>query len=171
MTRHLIRARWAISFADLSLLLLGFFVLLQANQASRDAALKGLGTYFGAIAAPHQADLRADQLFEPGEALLSTAGRNALLQTACPFATGDGIVMIQSLGLASGEHRFDNWDLSAARLGAIARALVAAGLPERRIRIAGLAEQKDAGQKDGGHRDGQIIRLITQSAARDSNPD
>jgi len=46
------RSRWALSLADLCLLLLGFFVLLQANEAQRVAALTGIGTYFGAIAAP-----------------------------------------------------------------------------------------------------------------------
>ena len=44
MTTRAARSRWALSFADLSLLLLGFFVLLQANQASRDEAISGLTT-------------------------------------------------------------------------------------------------------------------------------
>jgi flagellar motor protein MotB len=147
------RARWALSFADLSLLLLGFFVLLQAGQGTREEALAGLNSYFAGLQAPNQADLPADQLFASGEALLSPAGRNRLLAATRPFASGKGVIRIQSLGMAQGEHRFDAWDLSAARLGAVARALVSAGIAPDRIRIAGLAEP------DGKPGHGQIIRL------------
>lgn len=150
------RARWALSFADLCLLLLGFFVLLQASQANRDQALAGLNQYFGAVAAPEQADLPAEQLFAPGEALLSETGRAALGRAARPFLAGKGLIRIQSIGLAPGEQRFDAWDLSAARLGAVARALVAAGVAPQRVRIAGLAEQDEA---DARARSSQIIRL------------
>ena len=74
------RARWALSFADLCLLLLAFFALLQANQTTRDQTLAGIGSYFGAIQSNHQADLSAHALFEPGEALLSPSGRAQLLK-------------------------------------------------------------------------------------------
>ncbi len=153
------RARWALSFADLSLLLLGFFVLLQANQATRDTALAGLNSYFGAMHAPHQADLPAEALFAPGEALLSAEGRARLVQAARPLLGGNSVIRVQSLGLAPGEQRFDAWDLSAARLGAVARALVAAGVAAERIRIAGLAEPDDAVPAT---RDGQVIRIAGQ---------
>jgi len=135
-----IRARWALSFADLCLLLLAFFALLQADRATRDQALAGIGSYFGMHEAPHQVDLAARDLFEPGEALLSAHGRAALLAAAEPFARSAGIIRIQSVGIDAGERRFDAWDLAAARLGAVARTLVAAGVPSKRLRIAGLAE-------------------------------
>jgi flagellar motor protein MotB len=147
------RARWALSFADLSLLMLGFFVLLQANQGTQDEALAGLNSYFAGLKEPNQTDLPADQLFASGEALLSQPGHNRLLAAARPFAQGKSIIRIQSLGMARGEHRFDAWDLSAARLGAVARALVAAGIAPDRIRIAGLAEP------DGSASKGQTIRI------------
>ncbi|MBO9575133.1 MAG: OmpA family protein [Sphingobium sp.] len=150
------RARWALSFADLSLLLLGFFVLLQANQATRDQALAGLNSYFGAMQAPHQADVAAEALFAPGEALLSPQGRVRLLQEARPFAGGKSAIRIQSLGLAPGEQRFDAWDLSAARLGAVARALVGAGIAPDRVQIAGLAEPDGTAKASTK---GQVIRL------------
>jgi flagellar motor protein MotB len=151
------RARWALSFADLSLLLLGFFVLLQANQANRVQTLAGLNSYFGALESPHQADLPADQLFERGEALLSDAGKAKLIGAVRQMLKDKRAIRIQSLGLAPGEHRFDAWDLSAARLGAVARALVAAGLAPERVRIAGLAEQDEA---VGSHNQSQTIRLV-----------
>lgn len=150
------RSRWALSFADLCLLLLGFFVLLQANQATRDEALSGLNGYFAGMTAPHKADLPADQLFEPGEALLSDSGRAKLLAAVRPIADGKSTIRIQSLGLAQGRHRFDAWDLSAARLGAVARALVAAGITPERVQIAGLAEP------EGDASRGQVIRLAEQ---------
>jgi flagellar motor protein MotB len=154
--------RWALSFADLCLLLLGFFVLLQADETQRNAALTGIGTYFGAIEAPVQVDLRAETLFEPGEALLSEAGQTALLKAARPLANAKGIIQIQSIGLNRGLHRFDAWDLAAARLGAVARTLVAAGVPQARLRIAGLAEEAD-GKAPGR----QIIRLVEKAAPAD----
>ncbi|MBN8818233.1 MAG: OmpA family protein [Sphingomonas sp.] len=153
------RARWALSFADLCLLLLGFFVLLQANQATRDKALAGLGTYFGAIEAPRQVDLTAGDIFEPGEALLNARGRAAVTKTAAAFASNNEIVQIQSIGIERGRYRFDAWDLAAARLGAIARALTAAGVPQARLRIVGLAEEADG--QTPGH---QIIRMVAKPA-------
>ena len=157
MTIRASRARWALSFADLSLLLLGFFVLLQANQANRVQTLAGLNAYFGALEAPHQTDLPADQLFEPGEALLSEAGQVELIRAVRPLSTGKMLIRVQSLGSTTGEHRFDAWDLSAARLGAVARSLVAAGIPAERVRIAGLAEQ-DIAKTASDQK--QIIRLV-----------
>ncbi|MBT2187068.1 OmpA/MotB family protein [Sphingobium nicotianae] len=155
------RGRWALSFADLCLLLLGFFVLLQANQVQRDRALAGIGSYFGAIEAPAQADLQARSLFEPGEAFLSMQGKIVLLKAAKPFATSKEIIQIQSIGVDGGNHRFDAWDLAAARLGAVARALVAAGIPQQRLRIAGLAEDAD-GRAPGR----QIIRIVEKPLAQ-----
>jgi len=154
------RTRWALSFADLCLLLLGFFVLLQANQAQRDAALAGIGAYFGAIAAPAQADLPAAALFEPGEALLSAGGRARIAAAARRFAANGHAVQIQSIGLDAGTRRFDAWDLAAARLGAAARALTEAGIPADRLRIAGLAEQAD-----GPASAGQTIRIVERPLA------
>jgi len=153
------RTRWALSFADLCLLLLGFFVLLQADQATRSRALNGIGRHFGAITSPRQVDMSAQALFEPGEALLSDAGRTALLRAAHPFVTAGATVQIQSIGLDDGRYRFDAWDLAAARLGAIARTLVAAGLPPQRLHIAGLAEQAADDTPDQ-----QIIRLLERPA-------
>lgn len=156
------RARWALSFADLCLLLLGFFALLQANQSTRDQALAGIGSYFGAIQATHQVDLEAPGLFEPGEALLTENGRTALLKAAQTFSKSRQTIHIQSIGIDAGERRFDAWDLAAARLGAVARTLVESGVPASRLRIAGLAEKPDASAPGR-----QIIRIAEQPGSLD----
>jgi len=156
------RSRWALSFADLCLLMLGFFVLLQADQATRRNALSGIGTYFGELEAPRQTDLAAHTLFEPGEALLSETGHAALLRATRPLAASSGIVQVQSIGLDKGLYRFDAWDLAAARLGAVARALVAAGLAPDRLRIVGLAEQADRTASAG-----QTIRIVQVASGGD----
>lgn len=154
------RSRWALSFADLSLLLVGFFVLMQANSTQRDAALQGIGAQFGAIRAPTARDFPGAMLFVPGEALLTPAGRASLAAIARQ-AGDDGVIEIQSFGMDRSLRRFDAWDLSAARLGAAARALREAGISEQRLRIAGLAETPDAKADTG-----QTIRLVIRPSAR-----
>lgn len=149
------RGRWAVSFADLCLLLLGFFVLLQANAANRAETLRGLGAYFGRIEAPSAVDLAAGSLFQPGEALLSEAGQARLAAVLAPVAGGTGRLRLQSFGIDRSERRFDGWDLAAARLGAVARAARNAGIAEDRIVIAGLAET-------GVDAPGQTIRVLAE---------
>jgi flagellar motor protein MotB len=153
------RNRWAVSFADLCLLLLGFFVLLQANSGKQQQALQGLGAYFSRIQAPKQVDLGADILFQPGEALMSEIGRARLASALAPLVRNDASLTIQSFGIAGDASRFDGWDLAAARLGAVARAARAMGVPEQRIKIAGLADE-------GAETKGQTIRVIATSPAR-----
>ena len=73
------RPLWLITLADLALLLVGFFVLLQANQKLDRAALaNGIRAGFGAPAQTRQADpvpVAAAGMFNfaPGSAVLPTA--------------------------------------------------------------------------------------------------
>lgn len=147
------RNRWAISFADLTLLLLAFFVLLQASGQRRDAMLAGLGRQFGGPAMRSGVELRAADLFTPGEAFLTTAGQQRLRQVARQFAREPGGLEVRSHGTDAAHRRFDDWDLAAARLGAVARALKAGGIAGDRLLIRGLDQ--------GGARatEGQIIRI------------
>jgi hypothetical protein len=73
--------RWSISFADLALLLLCFFVLLQAGDRQQVAA--GARAAFGDV--PIRGPLldeTAARLFEPGEARLTVAARLRILDLA-----------------------------------------------------------------------------------------
>lgn len=157
------RARWVLSFADLALLLLGFFVLLQASGSRRDQALQGIGAQFGASASPSDITFSLSASFAPGEALLTQEGRARLLAAAMPLARQGGILEIQSFGTEPGQRRFDAWDLAAARLGAVARALQEAGIPQDHLRIAGLAETPDQAGPAGK---GQTIRIVRRAPPR-----
>ena len=147
------RNRWAVSFADLLLLLLGFFILLQASGQKRDAMLAQVRQQFGGRALAKDMELRAAQLFLPDEALLSDEGRAAVARVAAGLRQGTGRIDVSSLGTDPARRRFDPWDLAAARLGAVARELRAQGLSDKRLRIRGLD------QMDGGTGKGQVIRI------------
>ena len=137
------RNRWALSFADLALLLLGFFVLLQASNGRQREVVSGVAQEFGAPVA-RQDRLAARSLFQPGEALLTASGEHALAQMAVRYKTGKQGIEIRSVGLDAATNRFDSWDLAAARLGATARALAAHGIARDRIVIRGLDQQSES---------------------------
>lgn len=126
------RQRWALSFADLALLLLGFFVLLQAKPDANHLSA-GLRAAFGARAgAAFQQPARS--LFEQGEAVLTDPARKALRMFARQAGTGG--LIVSSRGTEADAARFDGWELAAARTAAVARELAAAGLKADRIAVA-----------------------------------
>lgn len=140
------RNRWAVSFADLLLLLLGFFVLLQASGNRSAAMISGVGQQFGARPMRQSVELRAVELFAPGEAMLTPAGRARIAAAA----KGLRSIEVTSHGTDRAQRRFDDWDLAAARLGAVARALKADGI---KLMIRGLD------QADGQGGKGQRIQI------------
>lgn len=142
------RHRWALSFADLALLLLGFFVLLQASNGRQQEVMGGVAEQFGAPVARSE-KLVARSLFQAGEALLTPAGEARISAIAKQFRSSRKTIEIRSVGLDSATYRFDNWDLAAARLGAVARALSHHGISRDRIVIRGLDQQSQskAGQQ------------------------
>lgn len=148
------RNRWALSFADLALLLLGFFVMLQASGGRRDDMVAAVGRQFGAVRTEPDLALRATALFEPGEALLSAEGKRRLTAIAARLASDTGKVELRSQGSDPVRQRFDQWDLAAARLGAVARALRAGGVADGRLLLRGLDQVEMAGAK------GQVIHIV-----------
>lgn len=154
------RSRWALSFADLLLLLLGFFVMLQASGQRRDAMLAQVRQQFGGRMVSQPLEIRAAELFLPGEALLTPTGQKRLKIVADRFALGRERVEVSSRGTDGARQRFDGWDLSAARLGAVARALKADGVGGDRLVLRGLD------QLDGDNGKGQLILIAPGGVGR-----
>lgn len=148
--------RWAVSFADLSLLLLGFFVLMQAHQARPEELAAGLRSAFGEKASRQAGgDYRASAIFQPGEAILMADAAQRFARMGAAAQAGGAPIQIVSRGTDAGTHRFDRWELAAARAAAVARALRAGGLDEKRITLAMPAAAPDTS------REGQVITVIS----------
>jgi hypothetical protein len=126
------RQRWALSFADLCLLLLGFFVMLQARPNPGHLS-SGFRAAFG-TRDKGLLERRADALFEPGEAILTRRGGDQIVAFAQDAR--DEAWIVSSRGTEAGSTRFDGWELAAARTAAVARALQQAGVAQERIAIA-----------------------------------
>jgi hypothetical protein len=129
------RARWALSFADLCLVLLGFLLMLQAHRGDPAALGAGVRAAFGS-AKPQSFDEVAAGLFEPGEAVLSADARARFQHMGRTAAIRNAVVHVESLGTDRSARRFDAWELSAARAAAIARAIGEGGLDAQRIDLS-----------------------------------
>lgn len=135
--------RWALSFADLCLLLLAFFIVLQARSVDRAAVARGVRAAFGnqAGATTRQHAFEARALFLPGEAVLRADARARL----AVLARGSATARVESSGRDQAGQRFDGWELAAARTAAVARALAATGMAPDRISVAMPAMDGPAG--------------------------
>lgn len=137
--------RWAVSFADLLLLLLGCFVLLHAMEALRPKAAAGAPVSAGHQPAEAPArSFSAAEIFQPGEALLTPDARVAL--RAEGLRRAGRRVRIFSTGTGEDGGRLDRFELAAARAAAVGRALREGGLAEGDIAIA----MADSGSPGGG---------------------
>jgi flagellar motor protein MotB len=130
--------RWAVSFADLGLLLLGCFVLLHAMESARPKASADVPR---PESAPGQA-YAAATLFQPGEAVLRPEARLRLQAEGRRLATRR--IDIVSRGGGESIGRLDRFELSAARAAAFARALQQGGLPANAIAITTSADGAEA---------------------------
>jgi len=142
--KNAVSARWAISFADLLLLLLGCFVFLHAIEAARPTASAAAAP----ATTPRQAaaaSIDTAGLFEPGEARLTDAGR-ARIAALAPGLRG-GHVLVAGRGLGEGGGRLDRFELAAARSVAVSRALRQAGIDERAITVSFQEEAAPGGQR------------------------
>src|SRR3546814_1266086 len=75
----------------------------------------------------------------------SARGRRLRLRIDKQASEKKGKIEITSIGQDRAGHRFDDWELAAARLAAAARPLREAGLPDDRIELRGLDDRIDAG--------------------------
>ncbi len=148
MSRPLHLPRWSVSFADLALLLLGFFVLLHAGNAREVAA--GARAAFSDKPAPSALlEARAAALFEPSEARLTFAARARAREIGRRAAAAGRSLEVIGEGRDPAARRFDSWELAAARTAALARAIGEGGLAEDKIQItlpAGRGAEAEKGQ-------------------------
>ena len=124
--------RWAVSFADLILLLLGCFVMLHAMESARPRAATGAPAVASSQPAPARA-FHAAEVFQPGEAMLTPEARDALRAEGTRLAGHP--LRILSTGTGEDGGRLDRFELAAARAAAIGRALREGGVAERDISI------------------------------------
>ena len=152
--------RWALSFADLCLVLLGFFVILHAQRGDPRRVAEGMRAAFGATAPKAvQTDYRATALFEPGEAVLRPSAVGWLARLGRQAALAQAGVLIVSDGIDPATARLDGWELAAARAAAAGRAVRSGGLDERHVTLSIPA------MGGPGHAAGQTLR-ITLAPAR-----
>jgi len=151
--------RWALSFADLCLVLLGFMLLLQAHRGNPALLSAGLRAAFGA-APSYSVDETAAPLFEPGEAVLLEGARTRFAEFGREAMGRHASVRVDSIGTDADARRFDAWELAAARTAAIARAIQSGGLGAERIDLS------ITGTGSAGGTRAQHIR-VTMTSARD----
>lgn len=127
--------RWLLSFTDLALLLLAFFIVLHVRQNEADRIVQGIGGALGPQSLhPRVHGFAADSLFEAGEAMLRPDAHILLDGAGKNWKPGRKLI-ITSTGQSSASARFDTWDLSAARTAAIARHLSQSGIPADAIDV------------------------------------
>ena len=132
-----VQTRWLLSFADLVLLLLGFFVLLHAQRSNPDAVVSSISEAFAPGDRPLviERTLVARDIFMPGEAVFRERPRTAMVALAQQWRSDGGPVSITSLGRDGDSTRFDGWELAAARAAALGRVLQEGGFPADSIEI------------------------------------
>ena len=126
------RSAWVITLADLALLLVGFFVLLQANRdLDREELLSGLRAGFGieeATTPPMTVATARVDGFVPGDAYADTSNVIACARDA----TRDGRTRLTITGSTAPHGDVDPVTSSAALLAADRARHVAAALVEAR---------------------------------------
>jgi flagellar motor protein MotB len=129
---------WAMSFADLCMLLLGFFIILHVQSSKQTQVVQGIKQAFGGrpVPAAESHDINPARLFEPGEALLRPEAQAELMAIGSHALRTGKHVRIESIGADRATRRFDGWELAAARAAAIARAVQTSGLPEKAIALS-----------------------------------
>jgi len=135
-----ISQRWVLSFADLTLLLLAFFVLMQAQAADRLKLAAGIRNAFGGDAGGSGAaqdvhGFTAGRIFQANEAILTQGALRQFQAIGAAAAKAHARVIVASQGREGQSARLDSWELAAARTTAVARAVRTGGVSDAMIEI------------------------------------
>ncbi len=141
--------RWAVSFADLGLVLIACFVMLNAMEAARPKADSDAVRVPAPVASIPAETYRAEELFEPGEARLTEAARAELRAAGGRWAGRP--IRIVSRGAGTGSARLDRFELAAARSAAVARGVARGRRPGGR-RGGGAGRVREFGRANHRHR-------------------
>lgn len=132
--------RWVLSFADLTLLLLAFFIMMQAQAGDRMKLAAGIRTAFGGKNGGEEQisvqGFSAARAFHDAEAILKPGEAERFKAIGAEAARAGYRVIVSSQGRDGQSARLDSWELAAARTTAVARAIRAGGLPDAKIEIA-----------------------------------
>lgn len=136
-----ISQRWVLSFADLALLLLAFFVMMQAQAGDRLKLVAGLRDAFGGAGKGDTGrtlihGLVAAKAFEADEAILKPEDAARLRSIGAAAMRAKQRIIVASQGRDGQTARLDSWELSAARTTAVARAIRMGGVPDAMIEIS-----------------------------------
>lgn len=143
--------RWVLSFADLIMLLLAFFVLVQAQTSDRLKMAAGIrGAFGGNVDEAAIIGFPSAGLFEPGEAILKDDARIRFVRIGRDARAHAARVVISAQGRDDGSARLDSWELAAARTAAVGRAIRAGGVTDDMIEIA--IPPMRGGESPGGQR-------------------
>ena len=139
--RREISQRWVLSFADLALLLIAFFVMMQAQVSDRLRMAAGIRGAFGGDGDGTGPDaavrgIAAATAFESGEAILKPTEAARIRTLGAAAARAGKRVLIASQGRDGQSARLDSWELAAARTTAVARAIRIGGVPDAKIEIS-----------------------------------
>lgn len=154
--KRVLPQRWVLSFADLTLLLLAFFVMMQAQVSDRLKLAAGIRDAFGGDAGEGKGSdqrvrgFEAAAIFEPGEAILKPATTVQLKALGAEAMRAGRRVIVASQGREGATARLDSWELAAARTAAVARALRRGGLRDAQIEIA-IPPMSDTETAKGQH--------------------
>lgn len=118
--------RWALSLADLTLLMLAMMALV-ANYP--DAAKKG--AEMNAILL----ELGSDEVFVAGEAMLTSKGKSAFEKALGKHRAPNIVFAVSVSDSGSPTQRLDSWELAAARTAVIGRYIAAKGVPPKNIKL------------------------------------
>lgn len=107
--------RWALAYADLSLLLLGFMALQNMGDSQDDLVEQSK------MSSGKEYEFSVTDLFHNGEAMMTDEGRSMIVNLNGAVSGPVKKVSIKMVGIGPASTRMDGWEIAAARLASLGR--------------------------------------------------